>query len=121
MLQSAERKIRASGFEGRFTVQQGDALDLPFEDNSFDAATVAFGLRNITDRLKAVHEMKRVVRPGGKILVLEMTFPSNLGLRKFFTWYLNKAIPTAGGIISGNMQAYSYLPESIQQFLSPAK
>jgi demethylmenaquinone methyltransferase/2-methoxy-6-polyprenyl-1,4-benzoquinol methylase len=94
-------------------------MALPFDDNEFDCATVAFGIRNMPDRLKALNEMARVVKPGGKIICLEMTFPRNMGLRRFFKWYLNNVVPLLGGIISRNPGAYRYLPDSIQDFLHP--
>ncbi len=119
MMRRAVEKTRTRGLEGRITYSAGDALKLPFRDNEFDAATIAFGLRNIPDRLAAIIEMARVVRPGGKLLVLEMTFPRNTKLRKFFTWYLNTVIPILGSLISGDRAAYTYLPDSIQNFLSP--
>lgn len=119
MLRYFEGKAVSKGLQNRLTFTEGDAMNLPFEDNTFDAATIAFGLRNVTDRLAAIKEMTRVVKPGGKILTLEMTFPDNMGLRQFFFWYLNNAIPFVGGLISGDRQAYAYLPESIQNFLSP--
>ncbi len=96
-----------------------DALMLPFDDNQFDAATIAFGIRNIPDRRSALKEMARVVRPGGKVIVLEMTFPRNMRLRRFFRWYLNNVMPVVGRLISGNSRAYRYLPDSIQDFLHP--
>ena len=91
---------------------------MPYADGFFDAVTIAFGLRNIPDRLAAISEMKRVVRPSGKIMVLEMTFPENIGMRWFFNWYLNHIIPVLGGLISKG-GAYRYLSDSIQDFLSP--
>jgi len=97
----------------------GDAMRLPFPDDSFDASTIAFGMRNIPDRPGAVKEMKRVVRPGGKVIVLEMTFPKSLRMRQFFNWYLNNVIPILGVMITRNKAAYNYLSESIQNFLHP--
>jgi demethylmenaquinone methyltransferase/2-methoxy-6-polyprenyl-1,4-benzoquinol methylase len=119
MMRLAIEKTNARDLSGRISYTAADALHLPFPDNTFDAATVAFGIRNMPDRLAAIKEMKRVVRPQGKILVLEMTFPRNLRLRRFFTWYLNNVIPFVGGLISGNKSAYTYLPDSIQDFLHP--
>jgi len=119
MLEVAKVKTRKRNLMDSISYQWADAMDLPFEDNEFDGAMIAFGLRNVTDRLLALKEMARVVRPGGRVLVLEMTFPENIGMRKFFNWYLNYAIPTVGGLISGNSKAYKYLPESIQNFLRP--
>ncbi len=114
LVKTGERKL-----SDRVFYAAGDAMLLPFEDNLFDAATIAFGMRNIPNRLGALVEMARVVKPGGKVLVLEMTFPRNLRMRKFFFWYLNNIIPLLGRIIARNNAAYSYLPESIQGFLHP--
>jgi len=97
----------------------GDAMKLPFPDNTFDASTIAFGLRNIPDRKAAVKEMARVVKVGGKVTTLEMTFPKNLKMRQFFNWYLNIIIPFLGKMIARNGEAYSYLKDSIQGFLHP--
>lgn len=121
MMRIAEAKTTEKGLNTRINYVAGDATRLPFADNEFDSATIAFGLRNIPDRLAAIKEIARVIKPGGKLIVLEMTFPENLKLRRFFTWYLNKMIPILGGVISGNPKAYRYLPDSIQDFLSPAQ
>ncbi|MCF7810796.1 bifunctional demethylmenaquinone methyltransferase/2-methoxy-6-polyprenyl-1,4-benzoquinol methylase UbiE [bacterium] len=118
MLELAGKKTLEANAENQIHYISGDANCLPFEDHTFDAVTIAFGLRNIQDRLAAVNEMKRVVRPGGKVLVLEMTFPQNIGMRWFFRFYLNFVIPTLGRLISKG-GAYRYLSDSIQGFLSP--
>jgi len=118
MLELAKRKTCKAGLASQIRYITGDATCLPYADDFFDAVTIAFGLRNIPDRLDAIREMKRVVRPGGKILVLEMTFPENIGMRWFFNWYLNFIIPVLGGLIS-KRGAYRYLSNSIQGFLSP--
>ena len=119
MLMEARRKTADKSFGERIDYLSGDAMRIPFKDNSFDAATIAFGLRNIPDRLGALIEMVRVVRPGGRILVLDMTFHRNLGMWCFFNLYLNGVIPILGGLISHNFKAYRYLPASIQEFLHP--
>lgn len=119
MMDTAISKTAKKGLSARISYVAGDATFLPFFDNRFDAATIAFGLRNIPNREKALREMMRVVRPGGQVIVLEMTFPKNLRLRRFFSWYLNTAIPMLGYVISGDARAYQYLPDSIQDFLRP--
>jgi len=119
MLEYARVKTAGLSRNEKINFCIGDGTFLPFADDSFDAAVIAFGLRNIPDRSGALKEMVRVVRPGGKVLVLEMTFSGNLGLRPFFDWYLNRMIPFVGGLISGNPGAYRYLPDSIQDFLHP--
>jgi len=119
MLELAQAKCRAKNLTGKIDFLEGDAMHLEFDDNSFDCSTIAFGMRNIPDRLGAIKEMRRVVRPGGKVLVLEMTFPRNLKMRRFFNWYLNHVIPVLGVMITRNRSAYDYLSESIQDFLHP--
>jgi len=119
MLELANSKCRDKKLTGKVDFSVGDAMHLEFEDNSFDSSTIAFGMRNIPDRLGAIREMQRVVRPGGKVLVLEMTFPRNLKMRRFFNWYLNHVIPFLGIMITRNRKAYDYLSESIQDFLHP--
>ncbi len=119
MLERALDKTKTAGLHTRIQYVLGDAMSLPFKDNTFDAAGIAFGLRNIPDRLGAIREMARVVRPGGKVITLEMTFPRNLKLRSFFQWYLKHIIPRLGGLISQNAEAYSYLSQSIHEFLYP--
>lgn len=119
MMRLAKTKTIQKGLGDRVEFVAADATRLPYRDCQFDAVTIAFGLRNIPDRLTALKEMKRIVRPGGKVITLEMTFPKNLRLRNFFRWYLNHMIPIVGGVISGNRDAYTYLPDSIQDFLTP--
>jgi demethylmenaquinone methyltransferase/2-methoxy-6-polyprenyl-1,4-benzoquinol methylase len=119
MLDLASEKTDQAGVSDKIDYINGDAMSMPFEDSTFDASTIAFGMRNIPDRLGAIKEMVRVVRPGGKVLVLEMTFPKNLKMRKFFYWYLNNVIPALGKVIAGNHIAYNYLSESIQNFIHP--
>jgi demethylmenaquinone methyltransferase / 2-methoxy-6-polyprenyl-1,4-benzoquinol methylase len=119
MMRYAIEKTQSANLTNRINYVAGDALHLPFGDAEFDAITIAFGLRNIPDRLSAIKEMARVIKPGGKLFILEMTFPRNLRLKKFFTWYLNTIIPILGSVLSGNKAAYTYLPDSIQDFLHP--
>ncbi len=119
MLDLAVLKLKKNNSLNDIYYELGDAMHLPFRENQFDASTIAFGLRNIPDRLGAVQEMARVVKPGGKVMVLEMTFPRNMKLRKFFFWHLNRIIPLLGKIVAKNSPAYTYLPESIQDFMHP--
>ena len=119
MIDFAQAKTAGLSRNEKINFCIGDGTFLPFADDSFDAAVISFGLRNIPDRSGALKEMVRVVRPGGKVLVLEMTFSGNLCLRPFFSWYLNRMIPFVGGLISRNPDAYRYLPDSIKDFLHP--
>lgn len=95
---------------------QGDALQLPFDDASFEAATMAFGLRNVENTQKAFTELKRVVAPGGRVLILELTRPHG-PLRALYYPYLLGLLPLLGGLVSGNFAAYRYLGRSIAAFL----
>jgi demethylmenaquinone methyltransferase/2-methoxy-6-polyprenyl-1,4-benzoquinol methylase len=119
MLNLAIEKTEKDDLVDKIEYINGDAMAMPFEDSTFDASTIAFGMRNIPDRLGAIKEMARVVKPGGKVLILEMTFPKNLKMRQFFHWYLNKVIPVLGTFIAGNRSAYRYLSDSIQNFIHP--
>lgn len=94
-----------------------DAMDMPFDDNSCDVLTVAFGLRNMSDYGAALTEMKRVIRPGGHLLVLDFSTPAGL-LQKPYDFYLNKVLPKIAGLLTGEEGAYSYLAGSIGDFPS---
>jgi demethylmenaquinone methyltransferase / 2-methoxy-6-polyprenyl-1,4-benzoquinol methylase len=110
MLQLARRKSAGKSLPVSFIV--GDALHLQFSDNSFDGATCAFGLRNLDDRLGGIAEMARVVAPGKRVVVLELTPPSNTLARQ----YMNHVIPRLGQILARARDAYTYLPESVSEF-----
>jgi len=92
-----------------------DALNLPFEDNGFDVVTVAFGLRNMTDYPAALREMHRVLKPGGRLVILDFSLPCGI-LRKPYRFYLHKILPHLAGLITGQKDAYEYLGGSIEQF-----
>ena len=118
MLEVGERKLERLGLGGRVELMECDVLELPFPDGSFDAVTIAFGLRNLPDYARGIDEMTRVLKPGGKLLVLEF-FPPRRGLfLKAYRLYLGKVLPVAGGLISGSRDAYRYLASSIESFLS---
>ena len=119
MMELAVVKTARGGLSERIDYIEGDATAIPFGDDSFDAAGAAFGIRNVPDKIGMIGEMRRVVKPGGKVMILEMTFPKNLKLRAFFIWYFKNIIPRLGSLISGNGRAYKYLPESIRDFLHP--
>jgi len=108
--------IAAGKMSGRIPLIEGDALDLPFRDGTFDAATIAFGLRNLSNVEKGLAELSRVVKPGGWVAVLEFSRPTNAILRPLFNLYFRKLLPWMGGVISGSRSAYSYLPASVQKF-----
>jgi demethylmenaquinone methyltransferase/2-methoxy-6-polyprenyl-1,4-benzoquinol methylase len=112
MLQRARRKAEALGVAARFV--QGDMLSLPFPDGAFDAATVAFGIRNVDDLDGGLAEMTRVVRPGGRVVVLEITSPERL--RALHGLWFDRVVPRLGALVAGDAAAYSYLPASVRRF-----
>jgi demethylmenaquinone methyltransferase/2-methoxy-6-polyprenyl-1,4-benzoquinol methylase len=117
-LDFSERMLeRARLKSGTIEWVQGDALDLPFGDGEFDAATVGFGVRNLDDLERGLRELARVLRPGGKIAVLEITRPRGI-LRPFFRLWLDALIPLAGRVLPGG-KAYTYLPASVRRFPGP--
>ncbi|NDR54497.1 demethylmenaquinone methyltransferase [Actinomyces sp. 565] len=91
----------------------GDATDLPFADATFDVVTISYGLRNVQDTAKALAEMTRVTRPGGRLVIAEFSTPVNAAFRRLYRFYLGTALPAAGKLLSSNADAYSYLGESI--------
>ena len=112
MLDRARRKDPSVRFEW------ADALALPYEDDSFDAATVGFGARNFSDLSRGLSEMARVVRPGGRVVVLEITTPHKPPLSTFFSLWFDRAVPALGRL-AGDQDAYSYLPNSVKRFPGP--
>lgn len=92
-----------------------DALALPFQDGEFDVVTVAFGLRNMADYAAAIREMRRVLRPGGHLLVLDFSLPEG-AMRTPYRWYLHHILPKLAGLLTGQMDAYEYLGGSIEEF-----
>ena len=113
MLDVAREKIARRGLSDDITVQQGDCLALPFEDGSFDAVTVAFGVRNFEHLLQGYKEMHRVLEPGGMLCVVELSTPRNRVVRWFYDLYTLHIIPWMGSLKSGDRSAYRYLPQSI--------
>lgn len=114
MLDIAASKATARGL--RVSLIEGDALDLPFGDRSFEAATIAFGLRNLTSLEAGFRELLRVLKPGGRVSVLEFSKPTMPVLRSLFKVYFTHVLPFLGGLISGSKSAYQYLPDSVSRF-----
>jgi demethylmenaquinone methyltransferase/2-methoxy-6-polyprenyl-1,4-benzoquinol methylase len=108
MLERARRKSSAVEWV------RGDLLALPFEDGAFDAATIGFGARNLADLGAGLHELRRVLRPGGRLAILEITQPRG-ALRPFYSLWFDRLVPTAGRLLPGG-EAYSYLPASVRRF-----
>ncbi len=116
MLAEAERKkASAPGLHSNVSFQAADALALPFPSASFDAVTIAFGLRNLEDRARGLAEMRRVLRPGGRLHVLEFSQPEPW-FRGIYLFYLRRVLPVLAGIVTGDRAAYVYLNDSIEKF-----
>ncbi|MCC7370922.1 MAG: ubiquinone/menaquinone biosynthesis methyltransferase [Chloroflexi bacterium] len=103
----------------RVSLALADALALPFEDNTFDCATTAFMIRNVSDVQAAFRELRRVVRPGGRVVCLELTQPRMRLWGPLFSIYFGKVVPLIGTLVAGDSGAYTYLPESVAAFLRP--
>jgi len=103
----------------RITPVCGDTLRLPFPDGSFHRAMVAFGVRNLSDPARGFAEFARILRPGGRLVILEFTTPPNRFMRGFYLFYFHRILPLIGRVVSGHPWAYSYLPESVKEFPGP--
>ena len=119
MLAAGLAKVARAGLGAQIHLQEAPAEALPFASGAFDAVTVAFGLRNIPDRPAALREMLRVLRPGGRAVILELTTPPNRLFRPLFLWYFHRILPRLGRLISGHRSAYDYLPASVSAFPLP--
>ncbi len=113
MLAEAQRKVKENGLQEVISFEEGDCMALPMQDNTFDAVTVAFGVRNFEHLQQGYQEMARVLRPGGMLCVLELSTPTNKLIRWFYDLYTLHIIPAIGSIKSGDKSAYRYLPNSI--------
>ena len=116
MVDIGKRKVEALGLSGRIALEIGDSEQMRFPDNTFDAVTVAFGVRNFEHLEQGLREMCRVLRPGGKVVILEFSMPDRFPMKQLYTLYFRRILPLFGGWISGNRGAYVYLPESVMRF-----
>ncbi len=121
MLSLGLAKVRAAGQDGRIVLVRGDAMQLPVASGSTDAATVAFGIRNVQRPEVACAEMARALRSGGRLAILEFGVPRLPGVRALYRWYFTRLLPLVGKFVSGHGGAYSYLPESVGSFPPPAE
>lgn len=116
MLEVGRRKLAAKGLGHRIQLELGDSESLPFEDDSFDAVTASFGVRNFANLERGLTEMHRVLRPGGKLVVLEFSKPTAFPMKQAYNFYFKNILPVFGKLISKDRAAYTYLPESVQAF-----
>jgi len=116
MLEIGKEKILKKGFSDKIELLYGDSENIPFSDKMFDVAMVAFGVRNFADPLKGLTEMRRVVRDGGMIMVLEFSKPSGFPFKPLYNFYFKNILPLFGRIFSKDKAAYSYLPDSVMKF-----
>jgi demethylmenaquinone methyltransferase / 2-methoxy-6-polyprenyl-1,4-benzoquinol methylase len=116
MLEIGREKIKRKGLEGKIDLINGDSEKIPFDDNLFDVAMVAFGVRNFSDPLKGLSEMKRVIRIDGMILVLEFSKPKRFPFKQLYNFYFKNILPFFGRLFSKDKSAYTYLPDSVMKF-----
>lgn len=121
MLSAGREKAASRNFPVPVELIQGDAEHIPFPDASFDRISAAFGVRNFENLKKGLEEMYRVLKPGGKAVILELSVPSGKILSALYRFYFLKILPAVGGMVSGNRGAYEYLPLSVLKFPKPDK
>lgn len=116
MLEAGRKKITRLKLDNRIILQNSDSENIPFTDNTFDAAIVAFGVRNFENLDRGLSEIRRVIKPGGKFIVLEISEPHQFPWKNLFKLYFHYILPFAGRLVSGDNHAYTYLPESVAAF-----
>jgi demethylmenaquinone methyltransferase/2-methoxy-6-polyprenyl-1,4-benzoquinol methylase len=121
MLQVGRAKVGRAHLSGRVALVRGDATRIPARDESVDAVTIAFGIRNVDDVAGACREMLRVLRPGGRLAILEFSVPTTPLVSGVYLWYLRNVLPRVGRAVSRSSEAYGYLPASIDAFAAPAE
>lgn len=116
MMKFGREKIKKAGLDKLITLEYGDAETLKFDDNSFDAIVVGFGVRNFENLEKGLTNLRRILKPGGKLIVLEFSNPRNKLIKWAYNFYFNKVTPFIGRLFSKDVRAYTYLPESVKAF-----
>lgn len=116
MLNVGRGKVTKHGLDQQVVLVQGNAMSLPFEDNQFDYATIGFGLRNVPDYMQVLHEMKRVVKPGGMVVCLELSKPTWQPFKGIYYFYFQQVLPRMGKLVAKRYEQYKWLPESLALF-----
>lgn len=117
MMRIGEEKVRKARLEGKVKFQLGSALEMPYEDSSYDAVTCAYGVRNFPDADKGLEEFYRVMKTGGQLAILEFSYPTNKVIRWGYDLFFSHVLPIIGRIISKDKGAYAYLNESVKNFM----
>ncbi|MUT65483.1 demethylmenaquinone methyltransferase [Paenibacillus sp. NEAU-GSW1] len=117
MLDIGMDKIKGEKLDNQIKLVQGNAMELPFEDNSFDYVTIGFGLRNVPNYLQVLKEMERVVKPGGSVVCLELSKPGWQPFKAVYYLYFEQILPLLGKLVAKRFQEYKWLPDSLKQFL----
>jgi len=116
MLEVGEQKIKKLKLDHIIRMVHGDSAKIPFSDNSFDAITVAFGVRNFENLQKGLQQMNRVLKPGGRVVVLEFSKPDKFLFKQIYLFYFKYILPVVGRTVSKHKEAYTYLPDSVAKF-----
>ncbi|OBZ19571.1 bifunctional demethylmenaquinone methyltransferase/2-methoxy-6-polyprenyl-1,4-benzoquinol methylase [Bacillus sp. FJAT-27264] len=116
MLAVGQRKVEDRGLQDRISLVEGNAMELPFDDNSFDYATIGFGLRNVPDPVQVLKEMQRVVKPGGMVVCLELSKPMTQPFKGVYYFYFKQILPLMGKLFAKRYEQYRWLPESLALF-----
>ena len=116
MLEMGRNKLKDRNLSSKIELLQGDSENIPFEENKFDAVTVAFGVRNFENLEKGLREIFRVLKPGGKLIVLEFSRPKAFPMKQGYNFYFKTILPKIGRMVSSDKSAYTYLPESVEAF-----
>ncbi len=120
MLRYGRQKVVGAPHGGQIELLRGDAMRVPLGDSCVDAATIAFGIRNVSDPVQTLREVRRVLRPGRRLAILEFGYPRMAALKLLYLWYFRTVLPMVGHLVSRHRSAYRYLPESVGAFYEPA-
>jgi len=116
MLEKGREKVKKKKLNNRIVLEEGDAENIRYPDNTFDAVTISFGIRNIKNMSQSLSEILRVLKPGGRVLILEFSIPPNIAIRSIYLFYFRYLLPFIGSTISGDRYAYRYLNKTVEGF-----